>query len=139
VPIYKVYVGRAEVAIGYDAFQRTIDEVALSAFTSQYSSAGWEPYCRIRHKNFFDAGFPGTVSFRSPDAGVRNPTQGYRVQMPAGRSGTFEIWYQVVCPVDRPPTGRQLFSSWNLLGDYTLGVGESLVRGMPPIESVGQP
>jgi hypothetical protein len=135
VPSYKVYGARTNVGIGFDLFDRTVDGVALSASIQ----GGWEEYCRIRYKNLSTTDFPGTVSFREPNAWTRSPTQGYRVRMPAIRTGSFDIIYQVVCPADMVPSGRSQFSGWSLLGDYTLEAGQRMIRGMPPIFMVDSP
>jgi hypothetical protein len=135
VPLYKIYAATAEVGVGFNLFNHTVDGV----FESGLPAGGWEEYCRIRYKNLSLGGFPGTVSFRDPNAWVQNPAQGYRVQMPATRTGSFDIVYQVVCPADRAPSGRSRFRGWALLGDYTLAAGQRWVRGMPPIESVDHP
>jgi hypothetical protein len=134
VPAYDVYVAQAEVDIGSNLLDRTVTGELIPGFAQMYPG-GWEPFCRIRRKNIFDNGFPGTVSFTAPNASVRVPTQGYSVQMPSTRSGTFNVTYQIVCPEDLPPTGQNLFTSWGRLGDYE----GPLLNGMPNIVSVASP
>jgi hypothetical protein len=139
VPTYKVYLAQAQVAIGSDLLDHTVEGEVLPGFAQSYPS-GWEAYCRIRKKEISDSGFPGTASFRTPDATVRNPNQGYRVQMPSTRSGTFDVTYQVVCPEDVSPSGQNLFTSWGLLGDFAVGPSQgSLLNGMPAITTVASP
>lgn len=135
VPRYAVYLAVVDVDIGFDLFDQTVDGTVLSSFSTGLSGGMWEEYCRIGYKVFSTSGFPGTVGFRSPNANVRLPTQGYRVQMPASRTGTFTLHFHVACPEGVPPTGFEQFSDWGRLGDY----GGSLIRGMPSTVSVGGP
>lgn len=138
VPVYRVYLARFETPIGFNFLDRTVQGTAFSTF-GQVFSGGWEEYCRIRHKNFMVDGFNCTPEFTTPNAWTVNPNQGYEVNVPATQTGSLIILYQVVCPADVWPSGQNWFSNWGLLGNYTLGSGESYIRGMPPIGSVSSP
>ncbi len=131
VPRYKVYLGSKRIDIGFNVLDHTVTGSTFPGFGTVYTN-GWEPYCRIRYIDINDSGFPGDAKFWDIPAMFTNPNQGYRVEMPSGRTGNFHVQYQVVCPDAIEPSGRNLFTSWGPLGNYS----GSLSKGWPAISEI---
>lgn len=136
VPTYRVFLGVARVDIGFDALDRTVTGTTFPTFAALYPN-GWEAYCLIRGITIRDSGFPGEVKFWDIPAGLTSPNQGYSVEMPSGRTGSFDLQYQVVCPRGLEPSGSNLFMTWSDLSDY-LPAG-TLDRGLPAISEIEYP